>query len=1382
MTEELYVTDWYSSDVVDDDDDSGSGSSDDKSKRYQCSSKFTVKAFCLDEKGDSVVLNVTGFEPYYYIKVPNTWSAMQSNMLGRGLRGKVRKWYADALTGWKLVNAKPLYGFTANDKFRYMRLNFSCISAFYEYRKALDQPIRIFGLMGNKSHKYEQYESNLQPLLRFLHCNNIQAVGWVKIQDFRSHICNNTHSKREITVAVTGIKPLERENIPALKYVGYDIEADSSHGDFPLANKDYRKLAQDIVTEYINVKGEKLYSDMRPVVATFLKYAFHGYYNNNNINSVTLVNGTHGHVQDILTSAPYEAIPGISSLIDMHLSSILEILDNYSLNDVGEVNGVEVDGDEQAEAEQAEAEAEQEQAAGSKEKVITRTAIGNKVEPSDTAAGLQAIEDILDIFEMNFPEIDINVSDYYSVSEQLVLEWQRLGSINDTIFQQSPEDVLRLLLELVFNPYFKNYNINKIYNQSRPPVGSKLQLLVPSINSICEEAYTIIVRDRKYARYRRNGVKISKPKGGPTVDDSVVKLTELFNSHLPDVQDDRVIQIGSVFKRYGESDCYLKHIICLNDTEEIKRETIIDFEYTGVTLPSKVINAELEDYPYLKDVPESERNDAILDRRRQAQYKTDTAEVIVECYDTEEEVLLAWQELMIRENPGVVVGYNTFGFDYKYLYDRAEKLGIQEKFSELGRIKGVSQKLIEKKLQSAGLGDNLLHYIEMHGRISIDLYKVIQNMYKLNSYKLDSVCKEFLFKSKVDVSPAEIFVRQRGNAADRRVVAEYCLIDCVLCVRLIDKLELILNNIGMAQVCSVPLSYLFLRGQGIKLFSYVAKICRQEGSLIPVLGDPEDEGKYEGAIVLDPDKGIHYDPVVVADFNSLYPSCIISENLSHNSFVGFKVVKKGANTEYRGRLLTDNRYERNLIEGIYPGWDYIDIVYDVYKEVPVRPGCKKQKKIVVGHKICRFAQPPDEKKDIVPKILTDLLASRKKAKKTRDKFPSGSFRYNIYEGLQLAYKVTANSLYGILGASTSQIRCREIAACTTATGRKLIHFSADYVKKNYEGCEITYGDTDSIFCKFKCFDRYGNKLVGLDAINKCILYCTESSMCISKQLRKPHNLEFEKAILPFILLSKKRYHGHYYTSHGSDKFYPQSMGIVLKRRDNAPIVKHVFGKMIDIIMKDHSIEKAMGFVREECRKVLNGDFGLDMFIITKTLRSYYKNRDQIAHNVLAQRIGKRDPGNKPRGNDRIAYVFIINPDAEMQGDRIETPEYVKKHNCKLDYSYYITNQIMKPILQIFALGDKGESLFDEILKEYHSAGLQKLSDDFQCINMLERAQLGDHRRRSCWQSDGDIGSDDEDRVSETSEDMEDMDDISRMIDDEEEFRANMEDVEDDWVK
>jgi DNA polymerase elongation subunit (family B) len=146
------------------------------------------------------------------------------------------------------------------------------------------------------------------------------------------------------------------------------------------------------------------------------------------------------------------------------------------------------------------------------------------------------------------------------------------------------------------------------------------------------------------------------------------------------------------------------------------------------------------------------------------------------------------------------------------------------------------------------------------------------------------------------------------------------------------------------------------------------------------------------------------------------------------------------------------------------------------------------------------------------------------------------------------------------------------------------------------------------------------------------------------------------------------------------------MGIVLKRRDNAPIVKDVYGGVIDILMKDRDVEKAAAFTEQMLQAIVDKEFPMEKLIITKSLRSSYKNPKQIAHNVLANRIGKRDPGNKPSVGDRIPFVYIQNPDKKaLQGDRIELPSYIVEHDVPINYAFYITNQIMKPLQQVFAL-------------------------------------------------------------------------------------------------
>ena len=225
-----------------------------------------------------------------------------------------------------------------------------------------------------------------------------------------------------------------------------------------------------------------------------------------------------------------------------------------------------------------------------------------------------------------------------------------------------------------------------------------------------------------------------------------------------------------------------------------------------------------------------------------------------------------------------------------------------------------------------------------------------------------------------------------------------------------------------------------------------------------------------------------------------------------------------------------------------------------------------------------------------------------------------------------------------------------------------------------------------MFFAFNPQDGKGNPIKGKKALELTIELAQEAGELATKFLKNPHDLEYEKTFLPFCLLSKKRYVGMLYEL-DPEVCYRKSMGIVLKRRDNAPIVKDVYGGIIDILMKDRDVEKAVRFLRECLKDIVDEKYPLDKLIITKSLRGFYKNPKQIAHNVLANRIGKRDAGNKPSVGDRIPYIFIKNDNKKaLQGEKIETPEFIKANDdVEINYSYYITNQIMKPVQQVFAL-------------------------------------------------------------------------------------------------
>jgi DNA polymerase elongation subunit (family B) len=197
--------------------------------------------------------------------------------------------------------------------------------------------------------------------------------------------------------------------------------------------------------------------------------------------------------------------------------------------------------------------------------------------------------------------------------------------------------------------------------------------------------------------------------------------------------------------------------------------------------------------------------------------------------------------------------------------------------------------------------------------------------------------------------------------------------------------------------------------------------------------------------------------------------------------------------------------------------------------------------------------------------------------------------------------------------------------------------------------------------------------------------------------------------MPFLLLSKKRYVGMLYETN-PNKCKMKSMGIVLKRRDNAACVKDCYGNVVDLLMKGESADVASNFVRSYIKDMVDEKIGLEKLIISKSLNGFYKNPDSIAHKVLADRMAKRDPGNKPSVGSRIPFVYIqTKGKVKLQGDRVEHPSYIKKQNLKPDYSFYITNQIMKPVSQIFNL------LLEQMSKFNNKTTQSKYKKDLKII-------------------------------------------------------------------
>ena len=663
---------------------------------------------------------------------------------------------------------------------------------------------------------------------------------------------------------------------------------------------------------------------------------------------------------------------------------------------------------------------------------------------------------------------------------------------------------------------------------------------------------------------------------------------------------------------------------------------------------------------------------------------------IIKSYETEREMLMAFKEYLMEKDIDIITGWNIFGFDLEYIMKRAVMTGCDQTFYEMSKMKNHSCELVYKKLSSSALGDNDLKILPMPGRFIFDLFHEVKKGYKLDSYKLDNVSKLYLGDNKIDMPPKEMFARfVEEDPVKLREVAEYCIKDTLLPHRLLSKLSILVNLLEMAKATWVPLCYLVERGQQIKVFSLLTKKAREMGFMVPTIswGQYSAEG-YEGATVLEAQKGAYYTPITALDFEGLYPSIMMAHNLCYSSMV------------------MDSKYEN------IPGVTYE--TFGFYK----------------------FAQ---DVPSLLPSILLELKQFRKQAKK--DMAQSTGALKEMYNGKQLAYKVSMNSVYGFTGASKGMLPCVQIASTVTLKGRSMIDETKAYVEKNFPGSKVRYGDTDSVMVEFDVGNRTGKEAIeysweiGERAAEEC-----------TKLFKAPNNLELEKVYCPYFLYSKKRYAAKLWTK-GKDgnmnMDYIDVKGLQLVRRDNTPHMREVCKELLDVVLESSDTGPPKELALQRAIELIEGDVPNEKLILSQGLSDSYKSKGfsvsinspdikdiNQAHVQVVRKMRERQPGSEPQSGDRVPYILIDTGDPKAKAfEKSEDPKYAKDNNLKVDYNYYFINKFLNPVCDLIEplFEDPKEEIFGELLTrvkpkrrpkkklETETEGQPKISDMFKTL-------------------------------------------------------------------
>uniref|UniRef100_A0A3B0MHL2 DNA polymerase n=1 Tax=Theileria annulata TaxID=5874 RepID=A0A3B0MHL2_THEAN len=613
-------------------------------------------------------------------------------------------------------------------------------------------------------------------------------------------------------------------------------------------------------------------------------------------------------------------------------------------------------------------------------------------------------------------------------------------------------------------------------------------------------------------------------------------------------------------------------------------------------------------------------------------------------FDNEEQLLLAWNDFVIFVDPDFLTGYNIILFDLPYLLTRSSVLNIEARFKKLTRIKSVNCNFKDSISNNNILGLYENKEINIEGRILFDVYDLVRRDYKLKSYSLNYVSFEFLKQQKEDVHYSTILKLFNGNNNDRRRIASYCLKDSILPLLLINKLLLLYNYIEMSRVTTTPIKLLITRGQQIRVTMQIYKQCKKMNYVIPVITgggkNSSNENSYEGATVLEPLKGYHKNPISVLDFQSLYPSIMIAHNICYSTLLNYNNI---------------NNYRPEDVVRV-PGYNDICFI------------------------------SVNKRKGILPIIVENLINERKKAKKMMNECKDEMLK-KVYDGRQLALKITTNSVYGYTGATSGGfLPCIDVATAITSFGRNMIVNTKNLIEEHFTvkngfkfDSKVIYGDTDSVMINF-----------GTEDIQEAIDLGKNAADLITSKSVKPITLLFEKVYKPLLLLSKKRYAGLYYVnSEKYEKIDCKGIEVIVLliivfqsvRRDFCLLIQQMLEQILYLLLVKLDLDGAIEFVKKKVSELLKNEIDVSLLVITKSLGKVdYEQR--LPHVELAKKLRKRDPGKAPGVGDRISYIIVKGTKGEPLFDRAEEPLYVTENNLPIDTSYYL-DSLKNVLLRIF---------------------------------------------------------------------------------------------------
>lgn len=637
--------------------------------------------------------------------------------------------------------------------------------------------------------------------------------------------------------------------------------------------------------------------------------------------------------------------------------------------------------------------------------------------------------------------------------------------------------------------------------------------------------------------------------------------------------------------------------------------------------------------------------------------------------------------------PDVVLGHNSDTFDFPYLYDQAKALDVKP--VPIGRT--YRQPYIrDAHFSSKGQGRLEFKAVSIDGVLVLDSLKMFlrstEPRHKLRNYTVAALSTKLIGDNKDDVKYSEIESLMQSPEGRERLL-HYCLKDAHLPFRLIGRERMLFKILSLARLASATPADVNNNGvQGLLKGLFFRRFFEAQPryimlTLTAVARAAALRG-FKGAFVMRMLRGL-LRFIAVLDFASLYPSIIRTFNACWTTYVPDAAT---------ARRIFGERADECV-------WDVCE---DAFPDLP-----REQQP--------RFVKAT-ERPGIMPAVLA-MLGEGRKAAKGRAKAalaraaaaPEGSreradaeFDAVRADMEQLAIKVIMNSVYGILGSSTSWGFLLALAAFVTALGRQENVAMCKYVSSVYapaHGLRITtvYGDTDSGFFRI---DDPATPMT----LERAVAIAVDIEHDVNAMLQRKYGeradnvliIEAEKVYDRFLGVTSKRYAGRVAAIAGgrAGPLKTKSSGLESDRRDSVRFVADVVAHVLHLLLDDGDdvdtatrTRRVAEYMRYEVLDALAaGDVSWERFIKSSKLSrriADYTQKTLPPHVDVAKRVNARAGVERVKPGDRVQYVPVVNDVARNKSAAHEDPEYAWTHGMRLDVRSFI-DEVLPPVARLLA--------------------------------------------------------------------------------------------------